>query len=159
MKANYFTILWWFLLYIDMTQPWVYMCPPILKPPPHLCPPHPSGLSQSTSFECPASCIKLALVIYLQFGLYISTNIMYVVLLVLGFWQNVFLWIKSLSLLHGWKSLISLTLAPLCKNLPILSSTLWIANKYIFLKSIKFSPHKINIDLNYKINLQYSLCL
>ena len=59
-----------------MTQAWVYMCPPILKPPPHLCPPHPSGLSQSTSFECPASCIELALVIYLQFGLYISTNIL-----------------------------------------------------------------------------------
>lgn len=68
---------------------------------------------------------------------------MYVVLLVLGFWQNVFLWIKSLPLLHGWKSLISLTPAPLYKNLPILSSTLWIANKYILLKSIKVSSHKI----------------
>ena len=22
------TILWWFLPYIDMNQPWVYMCPP-----------------------------------------------------------------------------------------------------------------------------------
>ena len=31
---NYFIILWWFLLYIDMNQPWVYMCSPILKPPP-----------------------------------------------------------------------------------------------------------------------------
>ena len=28
-----------------------------------------------------------------------------------------------------------------------------------YLKSIKVSPHQINIDLNYKINLQYSLCL
>ena len=27
MKANYFTILWWVLPYIDMNQPWVYMCP------------------------------------------------------------------------------------------------------------------------------------
>ena len=27
MEANYFTILWWFLPYIDMNQPWVYMCP------------------------------------------------------------------------------------------------------------------------------------
>ena len=25
-EANYFTILWWFLPYIDMNQPWVYMC-------------------------------------------------------------------------------------------------------------------------------------
>ena len=35
-----------------------------LVPPPS--PPHPSGLSQSTSFECPVSCIKLALVIYFK---------------------------------------------------------------------------------------------
>ena len=27
-ELNYFTILWWFLPYIDMNQPWVYMCPP-----------------------------------------------------------------------------------------------------------------------------------
>ena len=31
-------------------------------------PPHPSGLSQSTDFECPASCIELALVIYFTYG-------------------------------------------------------------------------------------------
>ena len=37
--ANYFTILWWFLPYIDMNQPWVYMCPHP-EPPCHL-PPHP----------------------------------------------------------------------------------------------------------------------
>ena len=42
-------------------------------------PPHPSGLSQSTGFECPASCIKLALVICFTYG-----NI-YVSLLNLGF--------------------------------------------------------------------------
>ena len=37
------------------------------EPPSHLpSQPHPSGLSQSTSFECPASCIKLALVIEFQ---------------------------------------------------------------------------------------------
>ena len=28
MEANYFTTLWWFLPYIDMNQPRVYMCPP-----------------------------------------------------------------------------------------------------------------------------------
>ena len=27
-NANYFTILWWFLPYIHMNQPWVYMCSP-----------------------------------------------------------------------------------------------------------------------------------
>ena len=35
-------------------------------PPPS--PPHPSGLFQSTSFECPASCIELSLVIYFTYG-------------------------------------------------------------------------------------------
>ena len=28
MEANCFTILWWFLTYIYMNQPWVYMCSP-----------------------------------------------------------------------------------------------------------------------------------
>ena len=28
LEANYFTILHWFLPYIDMNQPWVYMCSP-----------------------------------------------------------------------------------------------------------------------------------
>ena len=37
-----------------------------LFPPPS--PSHPSGLSQCTSFECPASCIKLALVIYFTYS-------------------------------------------------------------------------------------------
>ena len=39
--------------------------------PPSCLPPHrihPSGLSQSTGFECPASCIKPALVIYCTYG-------------------------------------------------------------------------------------------
>ena len=41
---------------------------PILNPTPPPSPPHPSGLSQSTVFECPVSCIKLALVIYFTYG-------------------------------------------------------------------------------------------
>ena len=36
------------------------------EPPSHL-PPHPSALSQSTSFECLASCIELGLVIYFTY--------------------------------------------------------------------------------------------
>ena len=68
MEANYFTILWWFLSYIDMNQPQVYMCPLILKPLLPPSPSHPSGLSQSTSFEGPASCTKLALVICFIYG-------------------------------------------------------------------------------------------
>ena len=51
-----------------MNQPPVHMCPPILKPLPSPSLPHPSGLSQSTGFECPASCTELALVIYFPYG-------------------------------------------------------------------------------------------
>ena len=36
MEANYFAILWWFLPYVDMNQPRVYTCPPILSPPSQL---------------------------------------------------------------------------------------------------------------------------
>ena len=33
LEANYFTVFWWFLPYINMNQPWVYMSH-ILHPPP-----------------------------------------------------------------------------------------------------------------------------
>ena len=55
MEANYLTILW-FLPYINMNQPWVYIC---VSPSWTPSPSHLSGLSQSTCFECPASCIDL----------------------------------------------------------------------------------------------------
>ena len=72
MEINYFTILWWFC-HIYMNQPWVYMCPHMLNPLSPPSPPHPSGLSQNTSFEYPASCIELALVIYFIYGnIYVS---------------------------------------------------------------------------------------
>ena len=43
----YFIVL--VLPYIDMNQPWVYMCSPSWTPLPPLSPPHPSGSSQGTS--------------------------------------------------------------------------------------------------------------
>ena len=73
MEPNYFTILSWFLPYIDMNQPWVYMCPPFWTPFPPPSPSHPSELSQCTSPEHPVSCIDLGLVIYLTYGnIYVS---------------------------------------------------------------------------------------
>ena len=60
--------MWWFLPCIDLNQPSVHMCPPLLNPPPTSLPSHPSGLSQGTSCECPASCIELALVICFTYG-------------------------------------------------------------------------------------------
>jgi len=53
------------------TLTWIsHECPsiPILKPQTPLSPPYPLGLSQRTSFEWPASCIELALVIYFTYG-------------------------------------------------------------------------------------------
>ena len=67
MEANYFTILWWFLPYIHMNQPWMYMCSPSwpsLRPP---SPTHPSGSSQCTSPEHPVSCIEPGLVIFFTY--------------------------------------------------------------------------------------------
>ena len=54
--------------YIDMNQPRGYMCSPSWTTLPPRSPSHPSGLSQCTSFECPVSCIKPALVIYFTYG-------------------------------------------------------------------------------------------
>ena len=49
MKVNYFTVLWWFLPYIDMNQPWVYMCP--LRPPHPIPLGCPSALALSALFH------------------------------------------------------------------------------------------------------------
>ena len=67
MNTNYFTISWWFLPYIDMNQPWVYMCSPFWTPLPPLSPSQPSGSSQCTSPEHPASCIEPGLAIYFTY--------------------------------------------------------------------------------------------
>ena len=68
MEANYFTILWWFLPYIDMSQPGVYMRPPSWTPFPPPSPSHPSGSSQWTSPECLVSCVVPGLVICFTYG-------------------------------------------------------------------------------------------
>ena len=48
LENNCFTILCWFVPYINMNQPQVYICPRPLEPPTLS---HPSTLSQSTRFE------------------------------------------------------------------------------------------------------------
>ena len=67
LEANYFSILWWFLPYIHMNQPQVYMCSPswFSFPPPSSS--HPSGSSQCTSTEHPASYIEPGLAIYFTY--------------------------------------------------------------------------------------------
>ena len=64
LEANYFTILWWFLPYIHINQPWVYMCSPSWSSLPPSSPSHPSGSSQCTSPEHTVLCIETGLVIY-----------------------------------------------------------------------------------------------
>ena len=51
-------LFWWVLPYIDMNQPWVYMCPPSWTPLPPPFPSYPSGSSQCTGPERPVSCIE-----------------------------------------------------------------------------------------------------
>ena len=48
----------WFLPYIHMNQPWVYMCSPSWPSLPSPSPSHPSGSSQCTSPEHPVSCME-----------------------------------------------------------------------------------------------------
>ena len=48
---NYFFYLWWILSYIEMKQPWVYMCSPSQTPLPPPSPPVPSRFSQCTRSE------------------------------------------------------------------------------------------------------------
>ena len=63
LEANYFTILQWFLPYIDMNQPWIYMCSLSLSPLLPPSPSHPSGSSQCTTPRALVSCIQPGLVI------------------------------------------------------------------------------------------------
>ena len=47
----FYFYLWWILSYIEMKQPWVYMCSPSRSPLPPPSPPDPSGSSQCTRSE------------------------------------------------------------------------------------------------------------
>ena len=47
----FFFFLWWILSYIEMKQPWVYMCSPSQSPLPPPSPPIPSRFSQCTRSE------------------------------------------------------------------------------------------------------------
>ena len=59
--------------YIDMNQPWMYMCSPSWTPLPTLSTSHPSGSSQCTSPEHPISCIEPGLVIcFTYYNIYVS---------------------------------------------------------------------------------------
>ena len=57
-----------FLPYIDMNQPWVYICPPSWTPLPPPSPSHPSGSSQCNGSKHPVSCIKHGLAICFTYG-------------------------------------------------------------------------------------------
>ena len=50
-RRLFFFFLWWILSYIEMKQPWVYMCSPSWSPLPPPSPPVPSRFSQCTRSE------------------------------------------------------------------------------------------------------------
>ena len=99
-------------------------------PPPS--PPYPSGLSQSTGFGCPASCMELALFIYFTYSnVYVSTLFSQI--------------IPPLPSPAKWKSLFFTSLSPLlpcmsgscyhfskfhymCYNIQYLSFSLWLTS-------------------------------
>ena len=68
MEDNYFTVLWWFCYTLTWISHRCTCVPPSWTSLPPLSPPHSFGLSPSTGFECPASPIELALVIYFIYG-------------------------------------------------------------------------------------------
>ena len=61
LEANYFTILQWFLSYIDMNQPWIYMYSPSQSPPhfPFYLIPLPSTPGPSTCLMHPTWCPQI----------------------------------------------------------------------------------------------------
>ena len=59
--------MWLFLPYVDMNQPWMYVCSPSWTPLPPPSPSHPSRSSQCTSPEHPVSCIRPGLAIYFTY--------------------------------------------------------------------------------------------
>ena len=61
------TILWWFLSYIHMNQPWVYMCSPPWPSLPPPSPSHSSGSFQCSSPEHAVSCNDPGLAIYFTY--------------------------------------------------------------------------------------------
>ena len=68
MEANYFTLLWWFCIHRHESATGIHMSSHPEPPHTHPSPPCPSELCQITGFESPASCIELALVIYITYG-------------------------------------------------------------------------------------------
>ena len=71
------SILSWFVPYIDMNQPWVYMCSPSWAPLPPPSPSRPYGSSQCTSPEHPVSCIKPGLVICFTYNDNIHVSVLF----------------------------------------------------------------------------------
>ena len=65
----YFTILYWFLPYINMHPSWVYTYSPSWTPFPPPSPYHPSGSSQCTSPKLPVSCTEPRLVIHFLYDI------------------------------------------------------------------------------------------
>ena len=120
MEANCFTILWWFLPYTDMNQPWCTCVSQSKTLLPLPSPFHPSGLSQCTSFECPVSCIELGLVIYFTYG-YIHVSMLVSQIIPPSpsptVKKSVLYLCDSFAVLHIWSLLPSFKIPYICVNI------------------------------------------
>ena len=118
------------------TSTWIshrYTCVPLLLAPlPPPSPPHPSGLSQSTSFVCPALCSELALVIYFTYG---NAHVSMLFSQIILPWpspvesETLFLYIfGSFAELHVGSLVLSFKIPYICINIQYLSFSFWLTS-------------------------------
>ena len=75
--------MWWFLSYINMDQPWVYIhvSPTSWTPLPPPSPSYPSRLSQNTGFGCPLHASKTLFICLTYSNVYVSRLFLQIILL------------------------------------------------------------------------------
>ena len=129
--ANYLTILWLFLPYINMNQPWVYMCPTILDPLPPPCPTHSFVLSQTTSFGCllHASNLHWSSILHMVIYMFQCYSLISSALAFSHIAQKSVLYIcVSFSVLHIGSSLQSFSIPYICVNIFCWCFSFWLTS-------------------------------
>ena len=121
---------------------------PILKPLPSPFPPHLSGLSQCNSFECPASCIELGLVIYFTYG-NIHVSMLFSQIIPPSpsprVQKSILYICVSFAVSHIGSSLPSFQIPYICVNILYCGFSFWLTSLYIIGSSF---IHLIRTDSN-----------
>ena len=144
-----------------MNQPWVYMCPSILKLP-YLSPhPLPLGYPRAPPLSALFHASNLHWSSILQSFVFTLVLTSYVCCITCTGLLTECFSLNQKFIFDSWMEMSNKpNLTPYVKISPFFPQHYELLINTFHLKSIKVSPPKINIDLNYyKINLQYSLCL